>query len=98
VQKIGIEAFRDCHNLASVTFLGGYADISVGLWPSFPGDLGAKYNAWGAGTYTRPAGSNTWTKVDDYWPEPAPTPIPGPRHRREPAVCPTCGQPMPRRR
>ena len=28
----------------------------------FEGDLVAKYQAGGAGTYTRSAGSNTWTK------------------------------------
>jgi hypothetical protein len=52
-------AFRDCTNLTSVTLQGTFNSIHNG---SFPGDLVAKQRAGGAGTYTRPAGSNTWTK------------------------------------
>jgi hypothetical protein len=57
-------AFAGCTNLTSVTFLAN------GIWMktnSFPGDLRAKYQAGGEGTYTRAKGSNTWTKqaVDD---------------------------------
>jgi hypothetical protein len=58
--SIGANSFRDCDNLTSVTFLGNtIANFSnYGI----PGDLVTKYRAGGAGTYTRPAGSNTWTK------------------------------------
>jgi len=38
------------------------ARISVIDNEVFPGDLGAKYRAAGAGTYTRPNENNTWTK------------------------------------
>jgi hypothetical protein len=60
VTNIGSNAFMDCDKLTSVTFLGNtIATIGNNV---FPGDLSAKYKAGGAGTYTRPAGSNTWTK------------------------------------
>jgi len=61
VLTIGANAFAGCTNLVSVTFqtagLGGNISASA-----FPGDLRAKYIAGGSGTYTRRAGSNTWTK------------------------------------
>jgi hypothetical protein len=57
--------FTNCTNLTSVTFQG--TTPNFGNYASdFPGDLRAKYNAGGAGTYTRPAGSNTWTKQGGY--------------------------------
>jgi len=56
-------AFNGCTNLNSVTFLGSGAKVeATGTMLSFPGDLGVKYNAGGAGTYTRPAGGTVWTK------------------------------------
>jgi len=76
VTTIESGAFRDCTNLTSVTFLGtakvvennaNYSNLSA----SFDGDLTIKYqgsitnnnrNAGGPGTYTRQAGSDTWTK------------------------------------
>jgi len=67
VTKIENGAFRGCTNLTSVTFLR--SDITLTANPnmswaanSFDGDLGNKYQAGGAGTYTRQAGSNNWTK------------------------------------
>jgi len=48
-------------NLTSVTFKGNTISVRFGA-SAFPGDLVAKFNAGGAGTYTRQAGSNTWTK------------------------------------
>jgi len=68
VTKIGMGAFGGCTNLTSVTFQGGNASVYLNnanynlSASSFPGDLSAKYQAGGAGTYTRSAGSNTWTK------------------------------------
>jgi len=64
VTKIG-SAFDTCTNLTSVTFEGGAATLSSyanARVKAFPGDLDTKYQAGGAGTYTRSAGSNTWTK------------------------------------
>jgi hypothetical protein len=55
-------AFRNCTNLTSVTFGGSNTNLTGSGFRSFPGDLDAKYNAGGAGTYTRSAGSDTWTK------------------------------------
>ena len=63
VASIGFNAFADCTSLASVKFEGTIA--SSKLSPSAfegIGDLRAKYLAGGPGTYTRPSGSNTWTK------------------------------------
>jgi hypothetical protein len=45
--------------VTSITFQG--SDITGNLF-NFPGDLQAKYQAGGAGTYTRPEGGKTWTK------------------------------------
>jgi hypothetical protein len=65
VTRLGREAFKDCDKLTSVTILcvlpSNVLDASI-----FPGDLRAKYVAGGVGTYTRPAGSNTWTKVGGF--------------------------------
>jgi len=66
VTSIGIGAF-DTNSLTSVKFEGrissaNIANGSSGFQPAFPGDLRAKYLAGGIGTYTRPKGSNTWTK------------------------------------
>ena len=52
-------AFYGCTSLTSVTFMG---IVSLSFYLSFPGDLREKYLAGGIGTYTRPAGSETWTK------------------------------------
>jgi hypothetical protein len=65
VTDIGATAFRNCTNLTSVTFQGSTTKINDAYGksnPTFPGDLIAKYMAGGAGTYTRSAGSDTWTK------------------------------------
>jgi len=56
VTTIGSGAFEGCTSLTSVTFQGR---LIINSKSSFPGDLEAKYKA--AGTYTRPAGSDTWT-------------------------------------
>jgi len=56
---IEANAFAGCTNLTWVT-IGGWVDIENAN--AFPGDLRAKYQAGGAGTYTRLRGSNTWTK------------------------------------
>ena len=66
VTKIG-SAFDTCTNLTSVTFEGSAATLSSynARAKAFPGDLDTKYQAGGAGTYTRSAGSNTWTKQGD---------------------------------
>ena len=57
--------FYRCTALTSVTFgdsdFTGTNGTKLGL-TVFDGDLVAKYQAGGAGTYTREAGSNTWTK------------------------------------
>jgi len=59
-------AFAGCTNLTSVTFQAS-GDITIGNSPNVPrftfdGDLLAKYQAGGAGTYTRTAGGTVWTK------------------------------------
>jgi hypothetical protein len=54
-------AFSGCTSLASVTFNGTITADGFGT-NTFPGDLIDKYLAGGPGTYTRSAGSNTWTK------------------------------------
>jgi len=56
---IDADAFTGCTNLTSVTFQGR-TDFQNSV--IFPGDLKEKYQAGGPGTYTRQAGSNTWTK------------------------------------
>jgi hypothetical protein len=66
VTSIGDNAFDDCENLTSVTFQGTITsdNLSDGdrFGFTFPGDLRTKYLAGGPGTYTRPSGSDTWTK------------------------------------
>jgi hypothetical protein len=52
-------AFTGCTGLTSFTIP---ASVNVFGTSGFPGDLPAKYKAGGAGTYTREAGGNTWTK------------------------------------
>jgi len=64
VNRINAAAFANCDKLTSVTFEGRIQTFSAGT--AFPGDLVAKHNAGGAGTYTRSAGSNTWTKQDGF--------------------------------
>jgi hypothetical protein len=56
-------SFNNCNNLTSVTFKGNVVSIRFGN-NAFPGNLATLYKsaAGGAGTYTRPAGSDTWTK------------------------------------
>jgi len=67
VTKIENGAFRNCTNLTSVTFgrsdtaLTASKDLAMAS-NSFDGDLGSKYQAGGAGTYTREAGGKEWTK------------------------------------
>jgi len=64
VTHIGINAFFNCAELISVTF-GDDTSISDVGDGAFPGDLRAKYLAVGTGgkgTYTRPEGSESWTK------------------------------------
>jgi hypothetical protein len=51
--------FYGCTGLTSATLGSGLIITGSNV---FPGDLLAKYRAGGAGTYTRQAGSNTWTK------------------------------------
>jgi len=77
VNPIGHRAFIECKNLTSVTFQG--ANTTIGP-QKFDGDLDSKYKAGGAGTYTRSAGNNTWTKQGGV------------------ELCPTCGQPLPKKR
>jgi len=60
-------AFTGVPNLTSVTFLGSgtklnETDSPTTTMPSFSGDLGAKYKAGGAGTYTRSVDGKVWTK------------------------------------
>jgi threonine dehydrogenase-like Zn-dependent dehydrogenase len=62
VALIDYHAFRFCAALTSVTFGGTVSNINT--TEPFPGDLRDKVLAAGAGTYTRPSGSNTWTKQD----------------------------------
>ncbi|MCL2265925.1 MAG: leucine-rich repeat protein [Treponema sp.] len=59
-------AFSGCTNLASVVF--NEAGVNFQNMNVFPGDLCAKYQAGGAGTYTRLKGSNTWSKQGDVCP------------------------------
>jgi len=49
-------------NLTSVTFQGSNITMDKGV-RTFDGDLDAKYQAGGAGTYTRDVGGKVWTKV-----------------------------------
>ena len=61
VTSIGNYAFSSCSGLTSVTFRGTITNFSSR--DTFPGDIRNKYLSGGIGTYTRPAGSNTWTKM-----------------------------------
>ena len=74
VTLIGGSAFSGCTSLTSVTF-GGKNTVMVmaGLKISFPGDLYDVYKAGGAGTYTRTAGGNNWTKGSATASAPAPS-------------------------
>jgi len=66
VTEIGQEAFNGCDNLTSVTFEEG-SNIKEYLFHAvnpFPGDLRGKYLAEGAGTYTREADGETWTRQE----------------------------------
>jgi len=63
VTSIGNWAFSGCTSLASVLFQGIINADNFISTNSFPGDLRVKYLAGGIGTYTRAAGSNTWTKL-----------------------------------
>ncbi|MDR2598041.1 MAG: hypothetical protein LBC76_12070 [Treponema sp.] len=61
--------FYNCTALTSVTFEGSDFTGTKGEKISgtvFDGDLCAKYNDGGAGTYTREAGGKTWTKVGGF--------------------------------
>jgi hypothetical protein len=66
VNTIGDWAFYNYNGLTSVTFDTGssISESNFSSVYSFPGDLRDKYLAGGggAGTYTRPSGSDTWTK------------------------------------
>jgi len=65
VTTINRGAFRSCTNLTSVTFQGSNITFDRGSM-SFDGDLDAKFQAGGAGTYTRSAGGTVWTKVGGF--------------------------------
>ena len=60
VELIHMNVFGGCTNLTSITF----QKTSIGIFgaSSLPGDLRAKYQAGGAGTYTRQPGGTVWTK------------------------------------
>jgi len=62
INSIGDRVFQDCNNLTSVTFNGN--TVRTISSTAFPGNLITlfKSGAGGAGTYTRQAGSDTWTK------------------------------------
>jgi len=60
VTEIDFYAFSH-DNLTSVIFQGTISGDKIDS-QAFPGDLRGKYLAGGIGTYTRPNGSNTWTK------------------------------------
>jgi hypothetical protein len=64
VTSIAYYAFSGCTGLTMVTFTGTISSANFSSSFPFPGDLRAKYLAagGGAGTYSRTAGSNTWTK------------------------------------
>jgi len=64
VTSISYLVFNDCTNLTSITFQGviTFSDFQITYASPFSGDLLAKYIAGGIGTYTRTAGSATWTK------------------------------------
>jgi hypothetical protein len=56
-------SFNKCDKLTSVTFKGNVVSVRFGN-TAFPGNLATLYKSadGGSGIYTRPAGSNTWTK------------------------------------
>jgi hypothetical protein len=57
------QAFHNCTGLTSVTFATGSNIPSRSFnYSAFPGDLTTVYLTGGAGTYTRAAGGETWTK------------------------------------
>ena len=60
VNQINSGAFMSCTNLTTVTFQGDNSTVTNNN--TFDGDLRAKYQAGGAGTYTRQAGGTVWTK------------------------------------
>jgi len=65
VNVIGINAFLNCNKLTSVTLRGNKYTSNYNIEfhdDAFPGNLAKVFKAGGAGTYTRQAGSNTWTK------------------------------------
>jgi hypothetical protein len=66
VTSIGEYAFAYCTSLTSVSFAAGSHILEENFSDQFPfpGDLRDKYLAagGGAGRYTRPGGSDTWTK------------------------------------
>jgi hypothetical protein len=59
ITTIASNAFKDCYHLESVTFGTGVTTIAS---DAFSGDLKAKYEIGGAGTYHRT--DNVWTKVN----------------------------------
>ena len=71
-------SFVNCFKLTSVTFQGNdYSDKKSS--GAFQGDLMVAYQAYGAGTYTRPEGGKNWTKQDGYAPPPPQRPEGGGR-------------------
>ena len=80
VTKIDHYAFQNCTSLTSVTFRGTIpTGTNFSGQNAFPGDLRAKAQAGGPGTYTRPRGSDVWTKQGGV----------------DGIVCPHCGQLIP---
>jgi hypothetical protein len=69
VTTVGSNAFQNCNALTSVTFQGSPKTSNN----SFPGDLSAKYQAGGSGTYTRQANGTNWTKQGGTASAPAPS-------------------------
>jgi len=61
VTKVWSGAFAECAKLTSVTFQGSNAEVYSGAFDG-GANMGNTYKAGGAGTYTRPAGGNNWTK------------------------------------
>ncbi len=64
VTEIGGGAFYNCPSLITFTFEKGGVELNPKKWnyQVFDGDLSTVYEAGGAGTYTRTAGSYTWVK------------------------------------
>jgi len=64
VTTIERTVFTGCTNLTSVTFQRSGTDLGNvnSTMKPFEGDLVAKYQAGGAGTYTRSVGGTVWTK------------------------------------